>query len=56
VLIACGGWTVWRNLRDHGDKSEEPSRVRVVFVFGFAVDFETYIVLENISLKWCYYS
>jgi hypothetical protein len=33
VLIARGDGTVQRNVRDHGDKSEEPSRVRVVFGF-----------------------
>jgi hypothetical protein len=33
VLIARGGGTVRRNVRDRGDKSEEPSRVRVVFGF-----------------------
>jgi hypothetical protein len=33
VLIACGGGAVRSNVRDCGDKSEEPSRVRVVFGF-----------------------
>jgi hypothetical protein len=56
VLIARGGGTVQSNLRDRGDKSEEPSMVRVVFGFRFAVDFKTCIVLESISHKWCYFS
>jgi hypothetical protein len=33
VLIARGDGTVQRNVKDRGDKSEEPSRVTIVFGF-----------------------
>jgi hypothetical protein len=56
VLVARGDGTVHRNVRDCGYESEEPSRVKIVFGFLFAVNLDTCMVEENISLKWCCYS
>jgi hypothetical protein len=34
VCVGCRGYgTVHRNVRDRGDESEEPSRVKIVFGF-----------------------